>query len=118
MGIRLTIKSKTDEMLYYGSKLYGYVGDLTGLKSLRYLWEIKGDFLTKERGYENFEEFAELMDVVTACDNLCELTISQLTEFLRLYDEDLEDCGREYTICDVALLTIPNGVESVWIEWG
>ncbi len=118
MGVRLTIKSKTDEMFFYGSKLYGYVGDLTGLKSLRYLWEIKGDFLTKERGYENFEEFAELMDVITHCDNLCELSIPELTEFLRLYDEDLQHCGREYTISDEALSEIPKGVELVWIEWG
>lgn len=118
MGDRLTIRDEQDNMLYYGSKLYGYVDDLEESKSLKYLWDIKSDYLIKEHGYEDFEDFALSMNCYTYCDKLCKITIPQLKEFLRLYDEDLQMCGIPYVIAEEAEKEIPADVEYVWLEWG
>ena len=118
MGVRLTILNEEDDILYYGSKLYGYVDDLEESKSLKYLWDIKSEYLIKEHDYKDFEDFALSMNAYTYCDKLCKITIPQLKEFLKLYDEDLQACGRPYVIAEEAMAEIPSNIEYVWLEWG
>ena len=117
MGTRLTILDEQDNILFYGSKLYGYE-DSKRLSSLKYLWDIKSDYLIKERGYYDFEDFAVCMEVSTMCDKLCKLSITELKEFLKLYDDDLLTHGREYTITEAVEKEISSDVEYVWLEWG
>ena len=118
MGIRLTILDEKGKMLYYGSKLYGYVGDLEQSKSLKYLWDTCSEFLINERGYEDFEDFAICMEIVNWSEKVVKLSIPQLKEFLKFYDEELKKWGREYTISEEAAKSIPKDVEYVWLEWG
>jgi hypothetical protein len=118
MGVRLTILDENDNILYYGSKLYGYVDSLEQSKSLKYLWDNHSEFLIKERGFEDYEDFVLSMEIVYWTEKTVKLSIPQLKEYLKLYDEDLKTWGREYTISDEAEKEIPAGVESVWLEWG
>lgn len=118
MGVRLTILDEKDNMLFYGSKLYGYVDNLEQSKSLKYLWDIHSEFLIKERGYEDYEDFVICMEIVHWTEKVVKLSIPQLKEYLRLYDEDLKKWGREYTISDEVEKAIPADVEYVWLEWG
>ena len=116
MGVRLTITNENNEILYYGSKLYGYAENLEESASLRYLWDVQGDFIRADLDIAEFEEFVDVMDIAWCVFRLCKLSVEQLTEFLRLYDEDLKKWQRDYTISkDVH---IPKEVEYVWLGWG
>ncbi len=116
MGVRLTISDETHKILFYGSKLYGYVENLEESKSLRYLWDIQGDFIREDRDIEDFEEFVTVMGISWSLDSLCKLSVEQLSEFLRLYDEDLKKWHMDYTISKD--IHIPKEVKYVWLGWG
>ena len=117
MGVRLTILDEQDNILFYGSKLFGYEASET-LTSLKYLWDIKSDYLIKDRGYEDFDDFAISIEAYTYCDKLCKLSIPELKEFIKLYDEDLIRHDRDYSIAEEVEKAIPTNVEYVWLEWG
>lgn len=116
MGVRLTILDEEDNILFYGSKLYGYE-DLENSKSAKYLWDIKSEFLINERNFKDFDDFASCMEI-EGCDKVCKLSIAELKEFLRLYDEDLKMYQKNYTISDSVWKEIPDDVKYVWLEWG
>ena len=118
MGTRLTILDEQDNILFYGSKLYGYESNLEESKSLKYLWDTCSEFLIEERGYEDYEDFVICMEIVNWSEKVVKLSIEQLREFITLYDDDLKKWGREYTISDEVEKEIPANVEYVWLEWG
>lgn len=115
MGTRLTIFDEQDNILFYGSKLVGYV-DSESLSCLKYLWKIRSEHF-KEDGYDDFKDFAEHLEVAPCIEKVCKLSISELKEFLRLYDDDLVIHEREYFIAEEVEKEIPADVEYVWIEW-
>lgn len=116
MGTRLTILDEQDNILYYGSKLVGYV-ESESLSCLRYLWDIRSDYLN-EHGYDSFKHFAGFLEYAPCIEKVCKLSIPELKEFLRLYDDDLAIHEREYAIAEEVEKAIPADVEYVWIEWG
>lgn len=117
MGTRLTIKDEQDNILYYGSKLVGYV-DAEELSCIKYLWDIRKNFLIKEFEVDSFADFADVFSWAHWVNKVCKLSISELKEFLKRYDEDLCVHEREYYIAEEVEKSIPADVKYVWIEWG
>lgn len=117
MGTRLTILDESGNILYYGSKLVGYE-DSESLSCLKYLWDIRKDFLIKDRGYEDFDDFAISMECSPFTERVCKLSIPELKEFLEHYDNDLCIHERGYYIAEEVEKEIPADVEYVWLEWG
>ena len=113
MGTRLTIEDKDGNELFYGTKFYGYT-DISYCKSAEYLWEVCYEELSKD--FDDFAEFVEFFEYVYSTDRMCKMTIPQLMGFIKAYDEDLADHGWDYKVSDN--VTIPPGIEFVWLSWG
>lgn len=74
MGTRLTIK-KTEPEFFYGTKLYGYTGDIKKLKSFQFL--IKHDYIPFD--CDDVEQMPPV--VMAVCD---------FKEWIKLYNEELK----------------------------
>lgn len=82
MGVRLTIELKsTKEILFYGTKLYGY-----GL--VRHPLEYKGIKYLYDNGYIDETEIDWFIDIIQF--RIIYIDGKHLKEFLLEYDEDLE----------------------------
>ena len=104
MGTRLAILDESGNVLFYGSKLYGHISQERAyeLKSAQYLWDIKSDELMAghgdEPGFESRRAFFVWVWYVVSADRVVKLSISELKEFIRLYDEDMKSVlGRNHT---------------------
>ena len=83
MGVRLTIENKHGDIVYYGTKLYGYVNcESSELKSLVYLSKIPGIF-RDDIDFEMFPDVCEFKDPI-------ELKNKEMKQFLIFYAEDLK----------------------------
>lgn len=114
MGTRLTIEDEDGNILFYGTKFYGYT-DIRYCKSTEYLWRECYEELSKD--FDDFEEFVEHFEYVFVTAPMCKMTIPQLMGFIKAYDEDLAEHGWDYRVSD-NIKPIPPGVEFVWLSWG
>ena len=53
MGDRLTITDERGNDIFYGTKLFGYVGDLKNSQSLMFLWSLE----CVRKSYIDFDDF-------------------------------------------------------------
>lgn len=110
MGDRLTITDERGNDIFYGTKLFGYVGDLKNSQSLMFLWSLE----CVRKSYIDFDDFKLKMEIVCEYQKIGVLTRPQLEEFLRLYNFDLQKYRREGKV----EITIPNESNEFWLEWG
>lgn len=112
MGMRLTILDNNDNMLYYGTKLYGY--ESRPLVSMRWLYYNKvctsDDF--DPIGFTCYQDFVDYFDYMTSIPKFVELSYSEATTFIDLYIKDFKKC----TGLDIEI-AIPYR-DTVWLEWG
>lgn len=111
MGTRMTVYDDEDGIIFYGSKLFGYV-DFRELESLRYLWDLDMDDYTHET-YVDFEDFGDLF-YYPYSPKFGPMSLEDFDKFLALYNKDLIKYGREYQID----IEIPPYVKHVFLEWG
>ena len=79
MGYRLCVEQIQREPQFYGSKLYGYVNDVTELKSFQWLAEHRK--VDPEEDRYCWDAYAS-MDI--------RLTAEEYREFITLYAEDMK----------------------------
>ena len=96
MGTRLNIEDKDGNELFYGTKFYGYIEDIERCKSVEYLWRVCNEELSKD--FCDFEEFCDFLYIVWSSERVCKLTVPQLMEFVKLYDEDLAEHGLDFRV--------------------
>ena len=113
MGTRLNIEDKDGNELFYGTKFYGYITDIEHCKSVQYLWKVCNEELSKD--FDDFEEFCDFFDCAWFTKPMCKMTVPQLMEFVRLYDEDLAEHGWDFKVAE--RLSVPSCVEFVWLSW-
>ena len=113
MGTRLTIEDNDGNILFYGTKLYGYT-DISYCKSTEYLWRVCYEELSKN--FDDIEDFSEYFEHTWSTERMCKMTTKQLMGFIKAYDEDLAEHGWVYKVSDN--ISIPSGVEFVWLSWG
>ncbi len=113
MGVYLTILDDNDNIIYFGTKLYGYVDHIERAKGLRYLWDLNPDSLQND--FRDLDEFFEAFEYANYHPKFCRVTKTQLQDFLKLYDEDLRAWGQGDGISDIVV--VPDEIEHVWIEW-
>ena len=90
MGYRLCVEQIQKEPQFYGTKLYGYVDDVTKLKSFQWL---------AEHNMINPEEDKYCWDSEASMD--IRMTASEYREFITLYREDIEKAyGVHFTILE------------------
>lgn len=114
MGVYLTLLDENDKIIYFGTKLYGYVDEIERARGLRYLWDLNPDGLRGD--FRDIDEFFEVFECVNYHPKFCRVSREELREFLKLYDEDLKAWGRGDGISDS--VAVPDDVKRVWIEWG
>lgn len=108
MGYRLTI-SKLD-MVFYGTKLFGYMDDEKVLKSYQYL--IKKEYLTGDEFWDY------------SFDNAIAMLKTDFMEFRELYAQDLRDYNdgaedsADWFLKETEELTKLPDYEYVVLQWG
>lgn len=113
MGYRLTVEQIQKEPQFYGTKLYGYVDDVTKLKSFQWL---------AEHNKIDPEEDRYCWDAYGSMD--IRLTAKEFREFIALYEEDLEPLTlanrwNRFNIDDVAILKeLRDSDNDKIISWG
>ena len=117
MGYRLTMLDENDGIIFYGTKLYGYVEGLEAAKGVRFLWDEKREEIIDSGCFiETFEDFVNAFDIIEALRNpLCVLSRDQAIEFLRLYKEDLITWEHGTDCMDK--VNIPCDIEFVKLAW-
>ena len=110
MGYRLTIKNENKEIIFYDDrKLYGYYDDIEKSNSAKFLFDIVGH----EKFYDDIYLF---VDTCILYEELCQVSIDNLLEFLRLYNEDLKTHGIDHRIDEK--VCAQSRVKYVTIGWG
>lgn len=112
MGIRMTVYDEEKNIIFYGSKLFGYV-DFHELESLRYLWGLVLDDHTHEL-YRNFEDFGDSFYYSCGSTVFGPISHEDFYKFIVLYNKDLKKYDRKYQI-DIEM---PPYVRHVYLEWG
>ena len=109
MGYRLNVQQITKEPEFYGTKMYGYVTDVTALKSFR--WLAAHNKIDTEADRDCWDAYAS-MDI--------RMTAEEFREFIQLYVEDLykNDCGELSVEKDIALGHLFNSEEDKIVSWG
>lgn len=107
MGYHMVIKSEKKEILYEDErKFIGYKDGLENARSIRYLFNLCD---------EEFIDVDTFAETCVFCTELVKMSIKQLYEFLKNYDEDLKKWGQDRTVTDK--VKIPPGISHVIVGW-
>lgn len=112
MGTRMTVYDEKKDVIFYGSKLFGYA-NFHELESLRYLWELVLNDYTHEL-YSDFEDFGNSFYYCPYSAVFGPISREDFDKFIALYNKDLKKHGRKYQI-DIEM---PPHVRHTYLEWG